>query len=67
MPCSSCVDTVSGGSHDWAKDKVNIKYSFAIELRSGSFVKPPTQIVPEAEEVWAGIMFVANKTVTGLY
>ena len=54
------VDTFSGSTMDWAKEKLGIKYSFCPELRPESgtengFVRPPEEIVPTGEEVWAGL------------
>ena len=60
MLCSTCSfsDSASGGSYDWAKGVAGIKYSYTIELRdrgNAGFVLPSSQIVPTAEETWAGI------------
>jgi len=45
---------VGGASDDWAKDH-GIKYTTTVEMRGNSFVLPPAQIIPNAQEVWAGV------------
>ncbi|KAG8196506.1 hypothetical protein JTE90_012322 [Oedothorax gibbosus] len=53
----------AGSSVDWAYEKAKVKYSFAIELRDTGrqgFLLSNTQIIPTAEENFAGIKAVAN-------
>ena len=63
------ADPFGGGSADWARGVANITYSYLIELRdrkvAGSnrhygFVLPPDEILPTAEENWAGLKVVAT-------
>jgi len=55
--CIPCVlYTASGTSLDWALGVAGIPYVYSIELRdtgSHGFLLPPSQIIPNAEEVWA--------------
>ena len=59
--CLSCLaDPASGGSFDWAKGKLDVKYAFVVELRpksmwDGGFVLPPSEITPCGEENWVGL------------
>jgi hypothetical protein len=56
----------AGGSDDWAKGVAGIKYVYCLELRpegdapGNGFILPPNQIVPTAEETWAGLSVVAR-------
>jgi len=46
----------NGSSRDWAKGSEIFKWSYTIELRNlSSFILPPAQIIPTAEETWAGL------------
>ncbi|CAI2304572.1 unnamed protein product [Caenorhabditis sp. 36 PRJEB53466] len=56
----------SGGSTDWAKETLKIKYSYTIELRPGyeewnGFVLDKDQLVPTAKETWAGVTVVLDE------
>ncbi|CAO4360584.1 unnamed protein product [Caenorhabditis nigoni] len=56
----------SGGSTDWAKETLKIKYSYTIELRPGyeewnGFVLDKNQLVPTAKETWAGVTVVLDE------
>jgi len=58
-PPPKILYAASGGSYDWAKGKLGIKYAFVVELRpatmwEGGFVLPPSQITPTGEENWVG-------------
>ena len=49
---------VAGGSIDWVYDSLCVKHSYAVELRDQGeygFILPPEQIVPTAEEYYAGL------------
>jgi len=53
----------SGNSVDWAYVVGNVYYSFTIELREGPtnvFILPPEQIIPQGQEVMAGVLAMAN-------
>uniref|UniRef100_A0A6A7FVD5 Carboxypeptidase B-like n=1 Tax=Hirondellea gigas TaxID=1518452 RepID=A0A6A7FVD5_9CRUS len=53
----------SGGSTDWAYDSTGVTYPFAIELRDQGrygFVLPEDQILPTAQEAFAGIVAAVN-------
>ncbi|GBN38090.1 Carboxypeptidase A2 [Araneus ventricosus] len=53
----------AGSSVDWAYERARIKYSFAIELRDTGrqgFLLSNSEIIPNAEENFAGIKAVAN-------
>lgn len=57
------TDPAAGSSADWAYEKAKVKYSFAVELRDTGrqgFLLSNTQIIPTAEENFAGIKAVAN-------
>ncbi|XP_067145061.1 carboxypeptidase B-like [Centruroides vittatus] len=57
-PSASTLYLVSGTSSDWVYQEAGVKYSFAVELRDTGlfgFLLPRDQIVPTAEETWAGI------------
>jgi len=48
---------VGGASDDWCKDH-GIKYTTTVEMRdtgSYGFILPPSQIIPNAQEVWAAV------------
>ena len=52
------ADVASGGSDDWSKAVLGIKYSYTIELRDQGrygFLLPEDQIIPTGEETWAGV------------
>merc|ERR1712080_452410 len=54
IPCLLYV--ASGGSLDWTLGVAGIPYSYGIELRDTGnygFILPPSQIIPNGEEVWA--------------
>ena len=66
------IDAASGGAFDWAKGKAGIKYSFAPELRpatarQGGFILPPSQIVPNGQEIWAAFVAIADSLISKDY
>jgi len=61
----SLLYAASGGSFDYMKEVLGIKYAFAMELRPESggiwgFVVPPAEIPDSGRETMAGIMAAAN-------
>lgn len=53
----------SGGSDDWAKAILKMKYTYTIELRDTGkhgFVLPARYIIPTAKEALAAVMVVAE-------
>ncbi|XP_013782742.1 carboxypeptidase B-like [Limulus polyphemus] len=57
-PITTGLYKVSGSSLDWSYDKADVKIGFALELRDTGrygFLLPKEQIIPTAEETWAGI------------
>lgn len=63
-------DPASGGSDDWAKQHLNIKYSYLIELRPqenvfGGFLLDEGQILPTAKETFEGIKVVGDAIMRG--
>ncbi|GIY91007.1 carboxypeptidase B [Caerostris darwini] len=60
---ANTIYPAAGSSVDWAYEKARIKYSFAIELRDTGrqgFLLSNSQIIPNAEENFAGIKAVAD-------
>jgi len=53
----------AGGSDDWAKALLKIKYAYTIELRDTGrhgFLLPPQHIIPTAKEALAAIKVITN-------
>ncbi|KAG0018122.1 Carboxypeptidase A4 [Podila clonocystis] len=53
----------SGGSLDWTYGEAGVKYSYAVELRDTGkhgFLLPEDQILPSAEETYAGFQHLVN-------
>ncbi|XP_069947767.1 carboxypeptidase B isoform X2 [Cherax quadricarinatus] len=53
----------AGSSADWVYDSAKVQYSYGIELRDEGdygYLLPPEQILPTAEETWAGIIAGIN-------
>lgn len=51
---------------DWVKGTLGVPYSYAMELRpdsytSNGFITPTSQIKPSAQEVWAGLLSIAQQ------
>ncbi|XP_035226654.1 carboxypeptidase B-like [Stegodyphus dumicola] len=62
-PIATTIYPAAGSSVDWAYEGAKVKYSFAIELRDTGrqgFLLSNTQIIPNAEENFAGIKAVAK-------
>lgn len=61
---SNLVQPIMGMSHDWAKSKAGIKYSYAVNMRDASgphgFLLPGSQIVPTAKETFEAIKAIAD-------
>jgi carboxypeptidase A4 len=60
-PICSTIYQVSGSSVDYASEQANAAFSMTVELRDTGtygFVLPPAQIVPSAEEMWAGLGYL---------
>ena len=60
------LDPAAGASDDWSKGVANVTYVYTLEMRdtgSYGFVAPDTEIVPNAEEVWAGIQVIARRVI----
>ncbi len=58
-----CLDSASGVSIDWVYDKLNVRLSFAFELRDMGhfgFLLPKEMILPTAHEVWEGIKAILD-------
>lgn len=54
----------SGGSDDWAKGKMGIKYSYTLELRDSGrygFVLPASFIQPTAKEAYAAVRAIVSE------
>ncbi|KAI6241272.1 ShKT domain-containing protein [Aphelenchoides fujianensis] len=52
----SGADVLSGGSEDWAKQSAGVKFVYLLELRPDE----KKQLIPTAQETWAGIKVVAD-------
>ncbi|TKR70062.1 hypothetical protein L596_022130 [Steinernema carpocapsae] len=69
----SIVDIIypaSGSSIDYAKGVLGIEYTYALELRPNRYTRPgfmvdQSQIIPAAEETWAGLHVVLNYVAQG--
>jgi len=49
----------SGSSTDWVYAVADVYYTFTIELREGTsnvFILPPAQIIPQGQEIMAGVV-----------
>ena len=58
---------VAGGSIDWVYDSLCVKHAYAVELRDKGehgFCLPPEQIVPTAEEYYAGLKEIVKHLLT---
>lgn len=63
------TDAAAGGSDDWAKGAMNIKYSYTVELRRpwwegrgrGGFILDESEIRPQGQELWAALRAVARE------
>ncbi|KAI1730721.1 zinc carboxypeptidase domain-containing protein [Ditylenchus destructor] len=57
----------SGGSEDWAKGRVGVKFSYLFELRPednvyDGFLLPENQIMPTGRETWEAVKVIAAET-----
>ncbi|XP_022916952.1 carboxypeptidase B-like [Onthophagus taurus] len=62
-PAGNTLYPASGGSDDWAKGAMGIKYAYTIELRDNGrygFVLPASYIVPSAKEGLAALRVIAE-------
>jgi murein tripeptide amidase MpaA len=60
-PICNTIYQVSGDSVDYAYEVAKAAYSMTVELRDTGrygFILPPEQIVPSAEEMWAGLSYL---------
>ena len=64
------TDQSSGTSRDWAAGVPQIPFVYTAELRDTGnygFVLPPNQVLPTAEETWAGlkalVQYIDNNSV----
>jgi len=51
---------VSGGSKDYFYGTRGVLPSFTLEILGNNFTPPPTQIMPMAEDIWAGVHGVTD-------
>jgi len=61
-PIATVIYEAAGSSVDWAHSKLDIKYSYALELRDRGqhgFMLPPNQIEPTVKETWSGLQAMA--------
>ena len=65
--CIPCLMYLAAGSTlDWVLGVAEIPYMYTIELRdTGDFgvLLPPSEIIPNAREVWAFHLVVADKII----
>ena len=62
-PAGSTLYPAAGGSDDWAKGDLKLKYSFTIELRDEGrygFMLPANQIIASGEESLAFVRVIAR-------
>lgn len=54
----------SGMSHDWAKARAGVKYSYHVNLRDSfgpyGFLLPGSQIEPTAKETWQAVKAIVD-------
>ncbi|KAJ8725605.1 hypothetical protein PYW08_003788 [Mythimna loreyi] len=59
----------SGMSHDWAKARAGIKFSYHVDLRDSfgpyGFLLPGSQIVPTARETWQAVKAIVDNLSPG--
>ncbi|XP_045542931.1 carboxypeptidase A2 isoform X2 [Papilio machaon] len=59
----------SGMSHDWAKARAGIKFSYHVDLRDSigrhGFLLPGSQIVPTARETWQAVKAIVDNLTPG--
>ncbi|KAF7278955.1 hypothetical protein GWI33_007819 [Rhynchophorus ferrugineus] len=62
-PAANTLYPAAGGSDDWAKGSMKIKYAYTIELRDNGrygFVLPANYIQPTAKEALAAVRVIAD-------
>jgi len=59
-PAYTTIYPASGIPSDWTYDSLGVVFSQAVELRGNSFQPPPTLIVPNGEEILAGVLVLAD-------
>lgn len=62
-PICNTIYQVSGDSVDYASEVARATYSMTVELRDTGkygFVLPKEQILPSAEEMWAGLRYLVK-------
>lgn len=61
---SDIQQPASGMSHDWAKARAGIKFSYHVDLRDSfgpyGFLLPGSQIVSTAREIWQAIKTIVD-------
>ncbi|KAK0408531.1 hypothetical protein QR680_004010 [Steinernema hermaphroditum] len=67
-PIVDVIYPASGSSVDWAKGVLNVTYPYALELRPDEnavwgFIVNQDQIIPAAQECWAGLQVVLHHAV----
>lgn len=65
---STVIYTSSGSTADWAYDTADIPCAYAPELRDQGeygFLLPENQIIPVAEEMYAGFIIMADQVLAG--
>lgn len=63
-PSGSTLYPAAGGSDDWARGALNIKYAYTVELRDTGrygFVLPASQIQPTGEEATQFVDSIAQE------
>uniref|UniRef100_A0A158Q475 ShKT domain-containing protein n=1 Tax=Dracunculus medinensis TaxID=318479 RepID=A0A158Q475_DRAME len=64
---ANILSPASGGSDDWAKSKLNVKYVYLVELRpelelSNGFILNKKELIPTAYETWQAVQEVIDST-----
>jgi hypothetical protein len=62
-PTCQTIYATNGGSSDYVYDVSGAEWSLAFELRDTGtygFILPPEQILPNCEEVWAGMQVMLS-------
>jgi murein tripeptide amidase MpaA len=62
-PTCTTIYATNGGSSDYAYDISGAEWSMAFELRDTGtygFILPPEQILPNCEEIWAGMQVMLS-------
>ena len=53
-------DAAAGGTDDYVKLVLGVKYAFVAELRGGDFVVDRSEIPASFEELWSGIVAMCD-------